>query len=71
MIRITSVEIDGFIIPSQKVKLDFVESNIVCIYGDNGSGKTSFLEILFAVFDRDEKILEKYNVNSINIFYSN
>ena len=71
MIRITSVEIDGFIIPSQKVKLDFVESNIVCIYGNNGSGKTTFLEILFAVFDKNEKILEKYNVNSINIFYSN
>jgi len=67
MIRITSIEIDGFIIPSQKVKLDFVESNIVCIYGNNGSGKTTFLEILFAVFDRDEKILEKYNVKKIII----
>ena len=71
MIKITSVEIDGFIVPSQKVKLDFVESNVVCIYGNNGAGKTSFLEILFAVFDRDEKILEKYNVDSIKISYMN
>lgn len=69
MIKITSVEIDGFIIPSQKVKLDFVESNVLCIYGDNGSGKTSFLEILFAVFDRDEKILFEYQVNKIKIDY--
>ncbi|HHH51835.1 MAG TPA: ATP-binding cassette domain-containing protein, partial [Campylobacterales bacterium] len=69
MIKIISIEIDGFIISSQKVKLDFVESNIVCIYGENGSGKTTFLEILFAVFDRDEKILFKYQVNQIKIEY--
>jgi len=70
MIKITSVEIDGFIAPSQKVKLDFVESNIVCIYGDNGSGKTTFLEILFAVFDRNEKLLFDYKVNKIKIDYT-
>ena len=69
MIKITSVEIDGFIVPEQKVKLDFVDSNIICIYGENGSGKTSFLEILFAVFDRDERILEQYNVTSIILNY--
>lgn len=67
MIKITSVEIDGFIVPSQKVKLDFVDSNVVCIYGNNGSGKTTFLEILFAVFDRDEEILKKHNVNKVTI----
>jgi energy-coupling factor transporter ATP-binding protein EcfA2 len=67
MIKITSIEIDGFIVPSQKVKLDFVESNIVCIYGNNGSGKTTFLEILFAVFDRDEEILKKHNVKKVMI----
>jgi len=67
MIKIKSVEIDGFITPSQKVKLDFVDSNVICIYGDNGSGKTSFLEILFAVFDRNEEILSKYKVNKIKI----
>ncbi|MFK5975261.1 MAG: AAA family ATPase [Sulfurovum sp.] len=67
MIKITSVEIDGFIVPSQKLKLEFVESNIICIYGDNGSGKTSFLEILSAVFARDEEILDKYNVKNIKI----
>lgn len=65
MVRITSIEIDGFITPSQKVKLDLLDSNVVCIYGDNGSGKTSFLEILFAIFDRDGEKLEKYEVNSI------
>jgi len=69
MIKITSIEIDGFIVPSQKVKLDFVESNIVCIYGNNGSGKTTFLEILFAVFDRDEEILNGHNVSKIKIKY--
>ena len=69
MIKITSVEIDGFIVPEQKVKLDFVDSNIICIYGENGSGKTSFLEILFAVFDRDERILDEHNVTSIILNY--
>ena len=69
MIKIICVEINGFIILSQKIKLDFVESNIVCIYGDNGSGKTSFLEILFAVFNRDEKILAQYNVEEVMITY--
>jgi len=76
MIKITSVEIDGFITPSQKVKLNFVDSNVICIYGDNGSGKTSFLEILFAVFDRNERVdkkkertLDKYKVNRVVIEY--
>ena len=69
MIKITSVEIDGFILPSQKVRLDFADSNVICIYGSNGSGKTTFLEILFAVFDRDEEILNKYSVQSVNISY--
>jgi len=69
MIRLKSVEIDGFITPTQKVKLEFVDSNVICIYGDNGSGKTTFLEILYAVFDRDEDILERYMVNKISINY--
>jgi len=69
MIRITSIEIDGFILENQKVKLDFVDSNIVCIYGDNGSGKTTFLEVLFAVFDRRDKDLEKYQVQKVKIDY--
>lgn len=69
MIKITSIEIDGFITPSQKVKLDFIESNVICIYGDNGSGKTSFLEILSAIFARDEEILDKYNINKISIAF--
>ena len=42
MIKITSIEIDGFILENQKIKLDFVESNVICIFGDNGSGKTTF-----------------------------
>ena len=67
MIRLKSVEIDGFITSSQKVKLDFVDSNVICIYGDNGSGKTSFLEILFATFAEDSKILERYNVEKIKV----
>ena len=69
MLKILSIEIDGFIIPSQKIKLDFVDSNIICIYGNNGSGKTSFLEILFAIFNRDETILERYNVSSITLTF--
>jgi len=69
MIRLKSVEIDGFITPTQKVKLEFVDSNVICIYGENGSGKTTLLEILFAIFDRDEDILERYMVNRISINY--
>ncbi len=69
MIKITSVEIDGFITPKQKVKLDFVDSNIICIYGYNGSGKTTFLEILFAVFDRNEETLFEYEVKKIRLDY--
>lgn len=69
MIRLKSVEIDGFITPTQKVKLDFVDSNVICIYGDNGSGKTTFLEILYAVFDRDEDILERHSLNRVKIDY--
>jgi predicted ATPase len=69
MIKLVSVEIEGFITPSQHVKLEFADSNVICIYGDNGSGKTIFLEILYAVFARDEKKLKNYSVEKVAIKY--
>ncbi len=71
MINLKSIEIDGFILENQKLKLEFYESNVICIFGDNGSGKTTFLEILYAIFAKDETILIKYNVKNIKIDFFN
>jgi len=69
MIRLKKIKIIGFKDPSYEKELVFSTEPISVIYGENGSGKTTFLKILFAVFSKDEKILLQEKVSRIEIDY--
>jgi len=69
MTRLNKIKIIGFKDPSYEKELVFSTEPISVIYGENGSGKTTFLKILFAVFSKDENILLQENVSEIIIDY--
>ena len=69
MIRLKSIIIKGFKEEGRNVKLDFAENSVTVIYGENGSGKTTFLKILDAIFNKNEDYLIEQNVSEINLFY--
>lgn len=70
MIKFEEIVIKGFKNPDRTVSAKFSSEKISVIFGENGSGKTTFLKIIHAVLDKDEDILLREKVNSINIIYS-
>lgn len=70
MIKIQKVEINGFKNPDSKLSVTLSGGNISVIYGDNGSGKTTFLKILHSILERDESTLIQNKVTSVIIYYS-
>ncbi|GJK17146.1 ATP-binding protein [Enterobacter cloacae] len=70
MILIQKIEINGFKSPTSKLSVLLSGSNISVIYGDNGSGKTTFLKILHSILEKDEFILIQNKVSSVVLYYS-
>ncbi|MCM7278140.1 MULTISPECIES: AAA family ATPase [Enterobacter] len=70
MILIQKIEINGFKSPTSKLSVLLSGSNISVIYGDNGSGKTTFLKILHSILEKDESILIQNKVSSVVLYYS-
>ncbi|MDM2905611.1 AAA family ATPase [Citrobacter sp. Cpo015] len=70
MILIQKIEINGFKSPTSKLSVLLSGSNISVIYGDNGSGKTTFLKILHSILERDESVLIQNKVSSVVLYYS-
>ncbi|EOZ1393434.1 AAA family ATPase [Enterobacter hormaechei] len=70
MILIQKIEINGFKSPTSKLSVLLSSSNISVIYGDNGSGKTTFLKILHSILEKDESILIQNKVSSVVLYYS-
>ncbi|MEG6097312.1 AAA family ATPase [Enterobacter bugandensis] len=70
MILIQTIEINGFKSPTSKLSVLLSGSNISVIYGDNGSGKTTFLKILHSILEKDESILIQNKVSSVVLYYS-
>jgi len=68
-VLLKNIKIDGFIAKNQKLDFSFADGNITIIYGINGSGKTTFLNILYAIFAGKEDILKKNNISKIEIEY--
>ena len=62
MIRLHRIIIKGFKDPEREVDFEFSTENITVVYGENGCGKTTFLRILHAVFNRNENILKEEKV---------
>ena len=70
MILIQKIEINGFKSPTSKLSVLLSGSNISVIYGDNGSGKTTFLKILHSILEKDESVLIQNKVSSVVLYYS-
>lgn len=70
MLRLEKIEIAGFKSVGENVRVLFSPSNVSIIYGQNGSGKTSLLKVLHAVFSQDESTLLENEITRIIIDYS-
>lgn len=69
-IKLTRVTIDGFQSNNRILDLSLADGNISIIYGENGSGKTTFLKIMNAILKQDGTTLYNKNINHIRINYT-
>ncbi len=69
-ILLKEIEIFGFQTKNKKVKVRFADGNSSVIFGDNGSGKTTFLKVLNAILKQDNVSLYKECIKKIIITYS-
>ncbi|WP_028771352.1 AAA family ATPase [Shewanella waksmanii] len=71
MVRLHSIEIEGFQAKNRKARLEFShDSSVSVIYGDNGCGKTTFLKLIHGILNRDTTILASENVIKVEVdFY--
>ena len=65
MKKIISFKINGFKAKDRIAEVIFSKENVTIIYGDNGSGKTTFLKTIFLFLSQDEDSLKSMNVQSI------
>lgn len=71
MIRFDRIIISGFKSAKSSVNVNFSSQNTSIIFGQNGSGKTSFLKILHAILVMDESVLIFNKVAKVEISYTN
>lgn len=64
-----SIRFQGFQAASAEACVIFSGSQTSIIYGTNGSGKTTFLKLIHAVFSKDEDTLVKEKVERIEIAF--
>ncbi|MFM0240270.1 AAA family ATPase [Paraburkholderia phytofirmans] len=69
MLRLKRLKFFGFKDPARTVSVDFSSSSVSVIYGDNGSGKTSFLRAISAFLSQDEATLVSLGVRKIECAY--
>lgn len=64
-----SIRFLGFQSTNREATVKFSGSQTSIIFGDNGSGKTTFLKLIHAILSKDESSLAKENVHSIIIVF--
>ncbi|MBK5516706.1 AAA family ATPase [Pseudomonas sp. TH10] len=64
-----SIRFVGFQSSEREATVKFSGSQTSIIFGDNGSGKTTFLKLIHAVLSKDDGALARENVNSIIISF--
>lgn len=69
MVRLKEIIIKGFKNPKINSQILFSDNQMSIIYGANGIGKTTLLDILYAVFEKNENRLLIENVKYIQIKY--
>ncbi len=69
-IKLKHIIIYGFQSNNGLLDLKLAEDNISIIYGENGSGKTTFLKVMNAIFKQDSTTLYNKNIYRIIIKYT-
>lgn len=70
MFRLDKIFIKGFKDPNREIHYEFSPDNITIVYGENGSGKTTFLKVLQAILKQDKEFLLNENVQLIELYFS-
>lgn len=69
MIKIKEINIKGFKEINREINIVFSEEPITVIYGENGSGKSTFLKIIHAIFNKNDSYLLEENIKEVVIKY--
>lgn len=70
MIRLHKLYIKGFKDPDREINLTFADGAVTVIYGKNGCGKTTLLNVLNAIFRGDDSVFVKENISRIELHYT-
>lgn len=68
--RLEYIEINGFRRKNIVAKINLDSGQFSFMYGQNGIGKTTILELIYAIFDKNEKKMISENVESIKIGFT-
>lgn len=68
--RLNEITITGFKSRFATMNIRFTEQNVSVIYGDNGCGKTTLLNLIHAIFTQNDEELAKNSIESIKLFYT-
>lgn len=69
--KLKKIKIVGFKDKNRAVEVQLSNNNCSIIHGNNGVGKTTLLEILSAIFNRDIKTLQINKVSKIELTFEN
>ena len=65
MVKLKSLSFDGFRTPNHFARVDFSNDMVTVVYGDNGSGKTTYLRAINAFLSQDSSYLDAISVKKI------
>ncbi|MDD2883388.1 MAG: AAA family ATPase [Rhodoferax sp.] len=69
MVKLNKLTFEGFRTPMHTASVEFSKDLVTVIYGDNGSGKTTYLRAINAFLSQDSAYLESISVQSITCSY--
>ena len=69
--KIEKFRVNGFKTSGRYAEVEFSADNVTVIYGENGSGKTTFLRALFAFLSQDDRALNLLQIESIQCLITN
>lgn len=69
MIKLNKLTFEGFRTPMHSASVLFSNEPVTVVYGDNGSGKTTYLRAINAFLSQDSAYLESISVNAIACEY--
>lgn len=70
MIKLNKLTFEGFRTSSHTASVEFSNDLVTVMYGDNGSGKTTYLRAINAFLSQDSAYLESISVQKIICHYS-